>query len=247
MVLTGQLRCEDEMSSWAVLGVADGMGGMAAGEAASQAAVNALRKQALSTLSEHQGPLGDDQTAMVKAWVTEANDRVCDVLAARDARGGTTLTCACLVGHELAVAHVGDCRLYRISDDDIELLTRDHSVAMARVLQGEISLDDVRTSPDRSRVTRSLGDRQPLAEWYVDTLEPATASPTMTLADGDVLLFASDGLWEPVLESEMLETVQQSQNLQAAAQALLRLALQRGGPDNATALLVRLDDVPAPD
>jgi protein phosphatase len=119
---------------------------------------------------------------------------------------------------------------------------------MALALQGEISMDEVRHHPDRSKVTRSLGDRQPLPDYFVDTLEQTVGGEsvlrqTMELQAGDVLLLCSDGLWEPVLEEEMLNAVRHhAPDLNAAADTLLKIALQRGAPDNATVVLLRVDE-----
>jgi protein phosphatase len=118
---------------------------------------------------------------------------------------------------------------------------------MARVLQGELKLEEVRNHPDRSMINRSLGERHPLPDYYIDTLETATSQPVMDLQVGDVLLLCSDGLWEPVLEAEMFQVVQDyASNLQAMANALLKIALQRGAPDNATVVLLRLDESDVP-
>lgn len=171
-----------------------------------------------------------------------ANNKVCAALEARRARGGTTLLCASVVNRRLAIAHVGDCRLYLLREGQARLLTRDHSLTMARALQGELTMAEVRHHPDRSLITRSLGDRQPLPEYFVDTLEQLTGTVTIDVKAGDVLLLGSDGLWEPVLEEEMLDAVRHhAADLHAAANSLLTIALQRGAPDNATVVLLRVD------
>src|SRR5262249_47512890 len=146
----------------------------------------------------------DEQARVVKQWVHRANRKVCAALEARGAHGGTTLVCACIVNRRLAIAHVGDCRLYRIRDHEVELLTRDHSLAMSLALQGEIGMEEVRSHPDRSTVTRSLGDCEPLPDYFVDTLEQASCTATVDLDAGDLLVLCTDGIWEPVLEQDLL-------------------------------------------
>src|SRR5205085_5559584 len=149
--------------------VADGMGGMAAGEIASQAAVEAVSEAAISELAGSPGacPSAEAQSAMLERWALDAHARVRGALDALKARGGCTLLCACLVDRRLAIAHVGDCRLYLARDEQLELLTRDHSAAMERCLREEIAPDDLRLDPDRSVLTRSLGGAWPPE---VDTL-----------------------------------------------------------------------------
>lgn len=229
--LTGNLETDAGPQHWAVLGVADGMGGMAAGDVASASAIHTLLREAATTLTSPVAP--GDLPEHLRHWVHRANAQVCADLAARQARGGTTLVCAALLERHVALAHVGDSRLYLLRPDALQLLTRDHSLAMALVQQGEIALEALRQHPDRNRLTRALGERPELPAYFVDT-------HTLELAPGDVLLLCSDGLWEPLPEADLLATVaQHAPDLHATAQALLRLALQRGAPDNATVVLLR--------
>lgn len=241
--LTGHLEFEASSQDWTVLCVADGMGGMESGEIASEVAVKTVLSEAASTFAGCRSISAEEQVQMVKKWAQAANAKVCAALEAHQARGGTTLICACVVNRRLTMAHVGDCRLYLIQKGEISLLSRDHSLAMAFVLQGEISMAELRQHPDRSKISRSLGERQPLPDYFVDTLEAVTGSETLELYSGDALLLCSDGLWEPVTEEDMLKAINSTaSNLKAAADDLLKIALQRGAPDNATLVLLRVDD-----
>jgi protein phosphatase len=241
--LTGQLEFDDDSCAWSVACLADGMGGMQAGEMASAVAVQAVMTAAAPSLAGNRIKSGQDQLQMVQQWVVEANDKVCAALASRRARGGCTILCACLVGKRLAIGHVGDCRLYLLRGDQAKLLTQDHSLAMALVQKDELRVDQVRSHPDRNKVTRSLGERHPLSAALVDTLEQATGSSILELQAGDLLLLCCDGLWEPVLEEDMLKAVAPvDTNLGAAVDSLLSIALTRGGTDNATAVVLRLDE-----
>jgi protein phosphatase len=247
--LSGHLTSEQGEQQWVVACVADGMGGMAAGELASEVAVKVVLREAAAAFTQSHEVSVAAQMEWVKHWVHKANQDVCAAMERHQAKGGCTLSCACLVNQRLAIAHVGDCRIYRFRKSEVKplLLTRDHSLVMARVLQGELKLEEVRNHPDRSMINRSLGERHPLPDYYIDTLETATSQPVMDLQVGDVLLLCSDGLWEPVLEAEMFQVVQDyASNLQAMANALLKIALQRGAPDNATVVLLRLDESDVP-
>ncbi|CAD5990445.1 Putative protein phosphatase 2C-type [Planktothrix tepida] len=245
--LSGQLVSEIEDQAWAIITIADGMGGMAAGEVASAVAVKAVLAEAATTFASARQMTADEQTEQVKQWVSTANQRVCAAMEKHQARGGCTLLCACLVNRCLTIAHVGDCRLYLLRQNEVRLLTRDHSLAQAQVLQNQIQMEEVRRHPDRNQLTRSLGDRQPLPDYYIDTLEQTTDQTVMELRSGDVLLLCSDGLWEPVLEADMLQAVcNLTPDLKSTANELLKIALQRGAPDNATVILLRLDEITVP-
>jgi protein phosphatase len=177
------------------------MGGMESGEVASQTAVGSLLR--LAAANVHVVRDSEQRYSELKRWISVANEEVCSALDRRHARGGTTIVCGFLWEGDLISAHVGDSRLYLVRGGKAETLTRDHSLAMGLVVQGEISLDEIRHHPDRNRVTRSLGERIPLPEYYADTLQVCTGSPTMLLESGDILMLCSDGLWEPVTDDEM--------------------------------------------
>ena len=237
----GSSVCEEETQSWLMACVADGMGGMEAGEAASGAVVRSIEAQAQAAFSARSLSSPEAHVSEVKKWVHEANERVISALERRKAKGGSTVVCVCLVGSRLAIAHVGDCRLYLIRAGEARVLTRDHSLAMALVMQGEMELADLRKHPERSQVTRSLGDRRPMPDYLVDTLEQVTGKPTMELEVGDTLLLCSDGVWEPLTEEELVAYVAGHEaDLNAAAEAIVNATLARGGGDNATVVLVRL-------
>ena len=245
--LSGKLASESGEQAWTVACVADGMGGMAAGEIASEVAVKTILTLSATAFTQCRQISPEEQAQWVKDWVHEANQKVCDAMEVRRVRGGCTLICICLVDRYLTIAHVGDSRLYRLHNNELTLLTRDHSLAMTFVLQGQIQPEEIRNHGDRNQVTRSLGDRQPMPDYFIDTLEQTTGKTTMELQAGDVLLLCSDGLWEPVLEAQMRQVLcDQAPDLNAAANTLLKIALQQEAPDNATVLLLRLDETTAP-
>jgi len=236
--LTSKTEGEEGPLTWAVLCLADGMGGMESGEVASQTAVRSLLR--LAATNAHVVHDSQQRCSDLKRWISVANEEVCSALDHRHARGGTTIVCAFLWERELISAHVGDSRLYLIRGGKAEILTRDHSLAMGLVVQGEITLDEIRHHPDRNRVTRSLGERIPLPEYYADSLQVFTGSSTMLLESGDLLMLCSDGLWEPVTDDEIAFAVTEGGDLTIIARRLLDLALGRGGPDNATVVLLRV-------
>ncbi len=248
--VSGAWETESGPLAWSAFVVADGMGGMAAGEVASEVAVQTFLDAASSWIAATDNASASalpapHQAQLVKEWAALANGAVVNAMQARGARGGCTIDAGLVIDKRLAIAHVGDGRFYLLRGGEYELLSRDHSFVMSLLLQGEISFEELRTHGDRNKVTRSLGERHPQPDYFIDTLQVQKQAPTIELQRGDVLLACSDGLWEPVVESEMLAAIGAG-DLNGAARALLRLALQRGAPDNATLVLFRLDEEAAP-
>jgi len=222
-------RNEDELfiSPAGVLIVADGLGGLPAGEVASEAAVasaalalagrvdRALERRAAESL------LHDAFEAANRAVTERAeHDRRCKGMA-------TTLVIALVMKSSLALAHVGDVRAYRLGAGRLERLTDDHTRAWEWVASGELSEEEAKRSPYRNALTRVLG---------FGDVEPAVR--TVELAPGDVVLLCSDGLWDPVDEHE-IEIILRNRTVDACSRAvaLADAALAAGGPDNITAVV----------
>ncbi|GEM84715.1 PP2C family protein-serine/threonine phosphatase [Meiothermus hypogaeus] len=212
--------------------VADGMGGMATGERASQAAVETF----IGGNLPH--PLDDPQAQ--SDWgvrlVWAANQAVLEALAGLD--GGCTLSGVMLWGARYTVAHVGDTRVYLWRQGQLQQLTRDHSLVAALVSSHMITREEAMQHPDRNQVLRSLGNLRQPQEGYVETLEATTGQVSGVLEPGEALVLVSDGVWGEVNEAQMTEILSQAGSFQAAAEALVQQALAAGAPDNATALIV---------
>ena len=214
--------------------VADGMGGEAAGERASRAAVETFCRDTPSR------PLDTAQAqaewTLHLAW--RANEAVLEVLSGED--GGCTLTGVVMMGNRLSLAHVGDTRAYLASGQGLAPLTKDHSLVNALLANGMITAEEAQTSPDRNKILRSLGSVRRYQVGYIDGLEPVHSAQTMTLAAGDTLILVSDGVWGEVDDARLRILVEHhADDSQALAEALVDEALQAGAPDNATALVVK--------
>jgi protein phosphatase len=238
--LMGKTDGDEGLHAWAFLALADGMGGMESGEIASQTAITALLD--LAATNARAIFKGEDRYTELKRWISVANEDVCNALERQKAHGGTTLVCALVCQSELISAHVGDSRLYLVRGGKAQVLTRDHSLAMGLAIQGDIPLEEVRHHPDRNRVTRSLGERIPMPDYYADTLQVATGNSSMMLDAGDLLVLCSDGVWEPVTDDEIASCASESGNLDTIARRLIDLTLQRGAPDNASVVLLRIQE-----
>ncbi|HVE68902.1 MAG TPA: Stp1/IreP family PP2C-type Ser/Thr phosphatase [Solirubrobacteraceae bacterium] len=208
--------------------VADGMGGARAGEVASKIVVE--------TLAEGLPETGSDEERLAAA-VREANARIHDLARAEPDRAGmgTTVTAAYVGDDGVAVAHVGDSRAYRLRDGELERLTHDHSLVAELVRRGKLTEEEAEEHPQKSVITRALG---PEAAVDVDRC-------TFPARDGDLFLLCSDGLTGMVPEDRIAEILAGADSLRAAAQALIREANERGGRDNITVVLFRVEEVGA--
>lgn len=231
----GRVRTLNEDSLLAVPGlfvVADGMGGHAAGEVASQLAVAEFAR-----LAEQGPPSAED----LIDTVVLANEHI---LEAGSQHGeqfgmGTTLTGIGVVrsenGEQLAVFNVGDSRVYRFAGGQLDQLTVDHSAVQELVDAGQITARAARFHPRRNVVTRSLGSYP----------GPAPDVWLLPPIPGDRYLVCSDGLTGELEDGEIAELLAANSDPQAAADALVRRANEAGGHDNVTTVVMDVLDVVA--
>lgn len=216
--------------------VADGMGGVNAGEVASQLAVS----EGLSTLDSRLDAAAleeaDDPAALVLDALENAVKRANNVIY-ETGRGhevlsgmGTTMTAAVVQGQTLYCGHVGDSRCYVINRWGIEKISRDHSLVGRLVEIGQITEDEALVHPQRNLIYRALGT-YPNVE--VDLYQRA-------LKLGDWVLLCSDGLTGLVKDHELQSIVLGHDDPQRAAQHLVNVANARGGDDNITVVLIHL-------
>ena len=199
--------------------VADGMGGHAAGEVASEIAVRVLSELA---------PEHPDGEALGRA-IEEANRAV--IQAAREGRGrqgmGTTMTAAMLEGERLVIAQVGDSRAYLLHQGKLQQLTRDHSLMTDMIEAGQLTPEEARTHPQRSVITRALGSD---AHLHPDIYE-------INVETGDRLLICSDGLSGMIFDDQIENTLRRVQDPQRCASQLVNEAIAAGGHDNVTVIV----------
>jgi len=223
----------DGGGEFALIAVADGMGGAAAGEVASKIAIEALDETVRRYVQERDD--GHDVVgieSLLEKGIRLANRRVhVAALGQQGSRGmGTTLTCVAFDDGVAFVGHVGDSRAYLVRRPNIYQLTKDHSWVEEQVDKGLLSEAEARTHELRNLITRALGTRPQVA--------PDTAR--LDLAPGDVVLVASDGLHGVVDADEIRSVVRRGPDPQTAVDALIALANERGGPDNVTVVLVEV-------
>lgn len=207
--------------------VADGMGGHSAGQIASELAL----KTAIKAYYADSSPVIEES---LRGALQQANALIFDTGRAIVERVGmgTTMTALVIRGEEAFIAQVGDSRLYRLRDGRIEQLTEDHSWVNEQVKRGGLSPEEAEMSPFRNVITRSLGNT-PNVDVDIYTEE---------LKAGDKFLLCSDGLSGEVKSDEMADAMRKGSPSQAA-QDMVELALERGGRDNTTVLILEIVDI----
>ncbi len=231
----GTCRFSDEEGY--LLVVADGMGGAAAGERASALAVGSLETFVLNTFKWFLHLHGREQSVLFEQLRQglESADRSVVARAQADPHlygMGTTLTMAYSVGTDLFIAHAGDSRAYLFHDGTLEQITEDHTFVQTLVNAGGISKEQAQHDKRRNIVTNVIGGPREGVKAEIHRLH---------VADGDILLLCSDGLSDPAGDEAIAEILGQTSDPEAACDRLVELALQRGGPDNITAIVARYD------
>jgi len=212
--------------------VADGMGGHQHGEVASGIAIRVVagmvvRKLYTTLLSLKHSPPEQSLLEIMQEGVLEAHRTITRQVPG----GGTTMTAVLILGNQMTVAHVGDSRAYAISQNDaMTVLTRDHSLVKRLVELGRITTDEAAIHPQKNVLYRALGQGEPF--------DPDLN--TMQLPDSGYILLCSDGLWGVVPDEDIHRLVLGAQNPEDACTKLVDAANEAGGPDNITAILVRL-------
>lgn len=228
-----RINNEDSISVLDDLGVAilaDGMGGHQAGEVASSMAVEMIR-QHFSDITGTPNTAADGDNMLES--IELANTAVFELSQQRPecAGMGTTIVVCSFVDGKIVTGHVGDSRLYRLRDNQLEQITQDHSVVQELVSRGFMSKEEANNSMNKNLVTKALGIEENVE---ADLNEQDYHS-------GDVFLLCSDGLSDVVPDPEIETTlVENQQDIGVAAQALVDQANAAGGPDNISVVLVRV-------
>lgn len=222
----GLVRGNNEDSAYAgphLLVLADGMGGHAAGEVASQLMVEHL---------EHldRDPADADMLALLGAAAEDANASIAESVAQHPEQAGmgTTLTASMFNGRQFGLIHVGDSRGYLLRDGKLTQLTVDDTFVQSLVDDGKLAPEDVSTHPQKSLILKAYTGRE--VEPHLELIE---AKP------GDRILLCSDGLSDPVTR-ETIQVALGDGTPEMAAQRLIELALRSGGPDNVTVVVAEV-------
>lgn len=218
--------------------VADGMGGHQGGGYASQNAVLGIREELLKmeTAQETTTPLNDPlgrtptQIRLLQA-LHRTNEKIYrKAMEDSSLRGmGTTVTAVQLDPVYANIAHVGDSRIYLFRESRLHQLSRDHSWVQEQVDAGILTEEEARTHPLKNIITRSMGhEREVRVDLMKEKYQP-----------GDIFLICSDGLTNMV-DDQTIEKILETMDLQPALSELMRLALESGGLDNITIVLIKI-------
>jgi serine/threonine protein phosphatase PrpC len=224
----GLVRANNEDSVYAgarLLALADGMGGHAAGEVASQLVIAAL-----AHLDDDEP--GGDLLAKLDTAVRSGNAAIAaQVEMEPDLEGmGTTLTAILFAGSHLGLVHIGDSRGYMLRDGELTQITKDDTFVQTLVDEGRITREEAHSHPQRSLIMRALTGHE--------------VEPTLTIREaraGDRYLLCSDGLSDPVSDETIHEALQ-IPDVAESAYRLIELALRGGGPDNVTVVVADVVD-----
>lgn len=209
--------------------VADGMGGHAAGEVASEMAVRIIARE-LGDLSNSSNA---DAANLIRQSIVEANTAIFQrTLSEQDKRGmGTTATAMVIVGDKYLIGQVGDSRAYVLREGELLQLTKDHSYVQEQVDAGYLSPEEARTHPYSNVITRCVGAN----------VDVSPDVYTGTLHAGDVYLLASDGLTGMIEDEDLLAMMARVADPQNLVDELVDEANRRGGLDNVTVIVIRVD------
>ncbi len=213
-----------------IFAVFDGMGGEACGEVASSVAAKALFEAHSSFLAENSGPLtklvGDFFKDSSKAVEDKAKELGKFII-------GTTCSLACVYKGKLFAANVGDSRTYYYTNGKLAQISKDHTEAQYLIDKGVMTEEEARDSAAKHGLMRFLGmpeDFQRLAAYYSRPIIPKS---------GDVLLLCSDGLTDMLYDDDIEKIISASSLPEKIGEELTALALERGGVDNTTVVVVK--------
>ncbi|MGN6125280.1 MAG: PP2C family protein-serine/threonine phosphatase [Humibacter sp.] len=224
----GKVRSNNQDSGYAgtsLFLVADGMGGHAGGDVASAIATNRIKE------IDHDYPTAEDAQIALQSALLAANGLLAEtVFEHPELTGmGTTVSAIIRVDDRLALAHIGDSRIYLLRDGELKQVTVDHTFVQRLVDTGRITEEEALTHPRRSVLMRVLGDVDSSPEidtWTVDTVP------------GDRWLLCSDGLSGVVKQDVIAAILSHVESPRVAAERLVRASLDAGAPDNVTAVVV---------
>ncbi|OBS10315.1 Stp1/IreP family PP2C-type Ser/Thr phosphatase [Acidihalobacter prosperus] len=246
---TGRVRSnnEDALAVDTSLGVfvlADGMGGHKGGEIASNLAITSLLDRLRQTLPPLKPGQLDEalgythESIAIREAVIHANRTIYESAQAQPQYEGmgTTLVVAVFYDNRLSIAHVGDSRIYRLRNDQLEQITSDHTMLQELIDRGFYTEEEAQRSMHRNLVTRALGVEGSVA---VDIQEEL-------VLPGDLYLLCSDGLHDLVGDAQLAERLAACTDLNQCAQTLVDDANNQGGKDNISLILARpIGDFPA--
>ncbi len=222
-------------------GVADGVGGEERGEVASKETLDRIFQRLYPLISNIERPEEEEIKESMEEAVKQTNTEILEI-ARENGLGkiATTLTMGIMIGEFLAVANVGDSRTYLHRNNELNLITKDHSLIEHLVSKGKLDMEDVKVPRSEKAkmhenvVTRAIGDKEVVE---VDIF-------TAYLRKGDRLLLCCDGLTDLVTEEYINKTINDAASIDECCKLLVKAANDEGGKDNITVVMVQPDHLP---
>ena len=199
--------------------VADGMGGHNAGEVASKLAVDTV-------ISVLDGIKENYEESLIQA-IKEANKVVFEKATGEQSGMGTTIDICICDKDKIYLGHVGDSRVYVIRDGKAIKITEDHSYVELLVQKGEITADEAKDYPMKNMITKAIGVSNSIEGDFYE----------FALKKGDKILLCTDGLTNMLTDGEIVEVISKSENVDEAADVLIKKANAAGGKDNITVIV----------
>lgn len=209
--------------------VADGMGGCNAGEVASRMTTMIVKDHIIRKFDPDMAYA--ELAEMIRRAFIEANTEIYEYSRHHnEASGmGTTASMAFIFKGKLIVVHVGDSRVYTVTENSIRQITTDHSLVQELLSRGRISTDDAKNHPHKNLITRAIGTEPSIK---VDV--------SIQDYNGEIICISSDGLTNLVSDEQIMSIINENEDLQVASEALVAFANKKGGMDNITCLVFDL-------
>lgn len=208
--------------------LADGMGGHQKGEVASAVTIETINTEYYTSTISIEGDAEEAITEALSNAITKANLEVMDATQG----GGTTVVAAVLYRDSLVLMNVGDSRAYLLRDNELDLLSKDHSLVSRLVEMGKITDEEALTHPRRNVLYQALGQGSDV-EIHITTEK---------LKVNDVIILCSDGLWGEIGDPAIKDILNTANNPLTAAKRLINMANDSGGPDNITTIIIQVSD-----
>ncbi|WP_207455448.1 Stp1/IreP family PP2C-type Ser/Thr phosphatase [Desertivibrio insolitus] len=228
----GKIRANNQDSGYAgrhLFVVADGMGGHAGGDVASAIAVQRIAE------TDREYPSAQDAEFALQSAIIAANQLLAETVFEHQELGGmgTTVSALLRVGREVAIAHIGDSRIYLFREGELSQITNDHTFVQRLVDSGRITAEEAAVHPRRSVLMRVLGD--------VDAA-PEIDTDIFGTVPGDRWLICSDGLSSYVSDDRIARVLESTPDAAEASDLLVKESLDNGAPDNVTVVVVNVDE-----